>query len=50
VYEQPLGLSSLRELSRHKSTESFAVTSNVRASLFRIQDSAALQTLPLVYK
>jgi hypothetical protein len=50
VYEQPLGLSSLWELSRHKSTESFAVTSNVRASLFRIQDSAALQTLPLVYK
>jgi hypothetical protein len=52
AYGQPIGLSlgSLREGNRHESTTWFAVTSNARASLLRIQDSASLRTLPLVYK
>jgi hypothetical protein len=50
AYGQPLSLGSLREVSRHESTTWFAITSDARASLFRIQDSASLRTLPLVYK
>lgn len=36
AYGQPLGLGSLWEVSRHKSTERFVVTSNAKAYLFRI--------------
>jgi hypothetical protein len=49
-YGQPLSPDILRRISGHESTAWIVITSDARASLLRIQDSASLRTLPLVYK